>query len=54
MMRLDDLMTASRLFQSRNIDELFDALNEDDDGPDGGSALHRKRAKGQQPAARRS
>ena len=31
------LFTPRPLFQSRNIQELMQAFNEDDDGPDGGT-----------------
>ncbi len=37
MMSLRDYFLATRMFQSRKIDELAEALREDDDGPDGGS-----------------
>ncbi|CUJ94065.1 hypothetical protein PH7735_01702 [Shimia thalassica] len=37
MMRPNDLLNAGRMFQSQEIDELYDALTEDDDGPDGGN-----------------
>ena len=36
MMTLRDYFLATRMFQSRRIDELQRALSEDDDGPDGG------------------
>ena len=48
MMSLRDYFLATRLFQSRRIDELAQALGEDDDGPDGGGYVvpfkRRKRA----------
>ncbi|GAA6162485.1 hypothetical protein NBRC116590_01890 [Pelagimonas sp. KU-00592-HH] len=40
-----NFLNASRLMQSSKIDELVEALGEDDDGPDGGSFRRRKRDK---------
>ena len=45
-------LDAARMFHSRNIDELSDALGEDDDGPDGGVQHHAQPPKTDRPELR--